>query len=176
MTRLFFLPLISATLAATAAQAADSVCQPMINASMKVFTTPVHLYMSKTAAYTGGKVESSETIYLNNSTYVYLRGKWQRSPITPQGLLEMRKKASALDPNTTCRQVREESVNGEVAVVYSVHRKTPEDQQDTQTWISKTRGLPLRTEIDLDVGGKLGKSHTNVRYDYTNVQAPGGVR
>jgi hypothetical protein len=33
--------------------------------------------------------------------------------------------------------------------------------------------LPLKAINDLDVGGgALGKSHTEIRYEYTNVTAP----
>jgi hypothetical protein len=32
--------------------------------------------------------------------------------------------------------------------------------------------LPLRSEIDMDVGGSMGKSHRSSRYEYSNVQPP----
>jgi hypothetical protein len=48
-------------------------------------------------------------------------------------------------------------VNGEAAAVYSQHVETENDKMDVQVWISKSKGLPLREELDVDVGGKLGK-------------------
>ena len=33
-------------------------------------------------------------------------------------------------------------------------------------WISKTRRLALREELDMDTGAKSGKSHHSVRYEY----------
>ncbi|HUI41545.1 MAG TPA: hypothetical protein VL523_06225 [Terriglobia bacterium] len=176
MTRLLFLSLISAALAAPTGQAVDPACRDVADAGLKVFTTPVHIFMTKTAAYERGKVTSSETIYLNNATYVYVNGKWRRSPTSPQSLLEMQKKEPGSDSTATCRRVREESVNGEAAVVYSTHYQTPDEKLDTQVWISKTRKLPLKGEVDMDVGGTMGKSHTDMRYDYKNVQAPAEVR
>ena len=69
---------------------------------------------------------------------------------------------------------REETVNGEAAVLYSVHQTVDGTMIDSQVWISKARGLPLKTELDMDVGGKLGKTHRSMRYEYTNVRASGG--
>jgi hypothetical protein len=35
--------------------------------------------------------------------------------------------------------------------------------------------VPLRTELDMDVGGSKGKSHMSMRYDYNNVHPPAGL-
>jgi hypothetical protein len=67
------------------------------------------------------------------------------------------KKENQNDTKITCRYLREESVNGEAAAVYSQHVETENDKMDVQVWISKSKGLPLREELDVDVGGKLGK-------------------
>ena len=68
--------------------------------------------------------------------------------------------------------VRDEAVSGEPATLYKVHNQTPDGTLDTQIWISKSRGLALKQINDLDVGGGArGKSHTETRYEYTNVTA-----
>ncbi len=167
--------MISAILAAASAQAANPGCQPVFDATAKVYSVPVHIYNSETAGYTGGKTRSGEAIYLHNATYVQINGKWRVSPVKQQELEEIRKKSQAEDRSTTCRVLRDEAVNGEAAVVYTLHRQTPDDKVDSQIWISKTRGLPIKLESDTDVGGMAGKSHTSTRYEYTNVQAPAGV-
>jgi hypothetical protein len=41
--------------------------------------------------------------------------------------------------------------------------------------VAKGSGLILRLEEDLDVGDG-DKRHISMRYDYTNVQAPAGVK
>jgi hypothetical protein len=97
--------------------------------------------------------------------------RWTRSKITPQDILQQKKETDN-NTKTTCRYLREESVNGEAAAVYSTHTETEDDKVDVQVWISKSNGLPLREELDVDVGGKLGKSHTSMRYEYGNVQPP----
>ena len=68
--------------------------------------------------------------------------------------------------------MREESLNGEPAAVYKVHSETEAAKTDGQVWISKSKGLPLRQELDMDVGGSAGKSHREMRYDYANVKPP----
>jgi hypothetical protein len=63
-------------------------------------------------------------------------------------------------------------MNGEATAEYTTHTETADMKSDTQVWISKSRGLPLRQDVDTDVGGKLGKSHVETRYEYDNVQPP----
>ena len=46
---------------------------------------------------------------------------------------------------------------------------------DAQTWISKSKGLPLKTEEDIDTGGG-DKRHMSIRYEYSNVRPPAGVQ
>jgi hypothetical protein len=59
--------------------------------------------------------------------------------------------------------------------VYGTHSERSDGghiTSDGQVWISKSRGLPLRDEIDIDSGGPAGKNHYSGRYEYTNVQPP----
>ena len=39
---------------------------------------------------------------------------------------------------------------------------------DSTTWISKAKGLPLHSDIDMEGG----KSHISTRYEYGNVKPP----
>jgi len=153
------------------AQAADGACQVVSDIGRKVLTTPTHIYTTRTAAFSGGKPTTSESIYAGGAIYVKVNDRWTRSKITPQDILQQKKET---DNNTkmTCRYLREESVNGEAAAVYSQHIETENDKMDVQVWISKSKGLPLREQLDVDVRGKLGKSHSSMRYEYGNVEPP----
>jgi hypothetical protein len=166
----------AAILAAASAFAADPACKTLGDANAKIYTIPTHIYMTETAVYTGGKARTSELIYLNNKTYILANGKWISSPVTPKDLEADRAKADDPGAGLTCRVVRDESVNGEAASLYSTHQQTPDFKTDSQVWISKSRGVPLKIEADTDVGGAAGKSHRVMRYEYSNVQAPAGVR
>jgi outer membrane lipoprotein-sorting protein len=169
MANLRLFPILVAVLASSSVNAADSGCKPTSEANAKILSIPTHLYMTDTA---GGKTRSSETIYLNNKTYFQVNSGWKATPLTDQA----KKETAALDPAATCRVVRDEAVNGEAATVYSIHRQTADDKSDSQMWVSKSRGVPLKLEMDIDVGGTAGKSHRTIRYEYTNVKAPASVQ
>ena len=83
--------------------------------------------------------------------------------------IENRKNAK----NISCHLLREDSVNGEPAQVFSAHDETEDGKTDATIWISKSRGLPLRKEEDIDTGGDpSGKTHFSTRYDYSNTSVP----
>ena len=73
--------------------------------------------------------------------------------------------------NVSCKYLRDESVKGESAAVYSTHNENEDTKEDGQVWVSKSKGLPLRQEEDVDIGYG-DKRHHSTRYEYTNVQAP----
>ena len=68
---------------------------------------------------------------------------------------------------TTCRYLKDAPVNGEMATVYSMHDESPKGTSDSQVWISKAKGLPLRSETDFS-----DKNHVSTRYEYGNVKPP----
>jgi hypothetical protein len=169
MHKLALFPL-AALLAGALPACAASGCDAVIAASQKVLRVPAHLYMTETAGFNGGKTRNAETIYLNGTMYTSLNGVWRKSPMTVQELADARKdNAKELG---ACTMVHDEMVGVEPATLYKVHTQTPDDTVDTQIWISKLRGLPLKQLSDLDVGGARGKSHTEIRYEYTGVNAP----
>lgn len=169
---------VFALLTAGSILAADPTCKSLADANAKIYTIPTHIYMTETAGSAGGTVRTRELIYLNNKTYVQVRGKWRASPVTQKDMEDIRKKSEADSLNKmTCRAVRDEAVNGEPAVLYRTHQQD-EDQTtiDSQIWISKSRGVPLKLEMDMNVGGIAGKSHRTMRYEYTNVRPPAGIQ
>ena len=169
MNKLFFLP-VAGLLTAVSPIRGASVCDTLIAATMKVLQVPSHLYMTQTAGFNGGKTTNAETIYLNGVTYVKVDGDWRKSPVSTKDLADMKKDSD--QKLSACSVVRDEAVGGEPATLYKVHNQTPDDTIDTQIWVSKLRGLPLKQVGDMDVGGARGKSHTEVRYEYSNVTAP----
>ena len=175
MTRLLVV-LLTAVTGISGVLGADAACKPAADAYIKLTTTPVHEYMSETAAYTGGKTRTSELVYVNHLTYIQVGGRWLVSPMGEKDRQKMRDAANDPKRSATCKVLGDEAVSGEAAVMYSIHQQTGENQIDTRVWISRTRGLPLKDERNMDVGGMAGKSHRATRYDYANVQAPAGVR
>ena len=164
--------LFAVTFLSPPAQAADGTCQAVSDVGRKVLTTQTHIYTTRTAAFhSGGKPTTSVTIYAGGAIFTNVNGHWTRSRITPQDILQQ-KKENQNEAKMTCRYLRDEPVNGEAAAVYSTHNETENGKVDVQIWISKSKGLPLREELDVDVGGKMGKSHSSMRYEYGNVQPP----
>ena len=148
---------------------AQASCQPVFDALTKVVTTPSHSYSTHTMH---DRATTSETIYTQGKAFIRVNGKWMTSPDGPKEILEQetenRKHGTA-----TCQVVRDESVNGTPATVYSLHSKAENATEEAQMWIAKRTGLPLREEMDIDVGGgNMGKSHISIRYEYGNIQPP----
>lgn len=166
---LFVLSLVVVGQAATAC-AADA-CQPVYNALTKLVTTPSHSYSVQTAPLVNGKQRTVETIYVQGKIYMLAQGKWMLSPVTPSDVLEQETE-NEKQGKSICQLMRNESVNGEAATVYSMRRKTDTANEDGLIWISKTSGLALRKEVDMDYGGKPGKMHLTARYEYSNVKPP----
>jgi hypothetical protein len=155
-----------------AVAAADATCQPMFDATIKIFAVPTHSYTSEILP--GGKSRNSEAIYANNAMYILYNGKWIHGTATPQAMLKLEQE-NMQNQKTSCRHVRDELVNGEVAALYAAHAENEDVKSDAQTWVSKSRGLPLKTEEDIDAGDGE-KRHISIRYDYSNVRPPAGVQ
>jgi hypothetical protein len=114
----------------------------------------------------GGKDFAIETIYANGNIYTRIGGKWSSVPMTPEGKKPQHDKAA-------CAYVKDELVNAEMTAVYSTHDVSPKGVTDTQVWISKSKGLPLRVEMDIKAGSQQTTAvHTSSRYEYDNVKPP----
>ncbi len=160
--------LIVALMASHFALAADS-CQPVFDAMSKVLVTPSRVFSKDgTGARDDAKPES-ESIYFGGAIYVKINDKWIRSKMTAQQMLDQEKE-NREHGSATCGYLRDEVAGGEAAAVYSARSENEGVKSDGQIWISK-KGLPLREELDIDVGDP-GKMHKSVRYEYSNVQAP----
>lgn len=166
---------ISAALAicsfVTPAFAADAACQRMFDAATKLLTVPAHSYT--TEILPGGKSHTAELIYANGAIYLNLRGKWTRSKMTPQDMIKQEQE-NIRNAKTSCQHVRDEAVNGEAAALYMAHSENDGVKSEAQVWISRSKGLPLRTEEDLDTGDGA-QQHISIRYEYGNIQPPADV-
>ena len=156
----------------------DPACKPLYEVSRKANLIPYHMYSTTVAGYNRNQPENSEMISTggaNGVIYVMVRGKWTRTRLTPGDLVKDKDEGASTAKNT-CRYLRDEALNGEAASVYNSHSDTEVGKVDTTIWISKSKGLPLREDIDIDVGGSMGKSHKSIRFEYGNVHPPAGVQ
>ena len=151
------------------ALAADS-CQPVFDALQKLVTIPSHSYTTSTSAK-GGTPRTAETIMVQDKKYIRANGKWMDTRVTTQEVLE-REKENEKSGKSSCQFVRSESFNGESASLYHLQRETENFKEDSQIWISTARGVPLREEQDIEMGGSIGKRHNSAHFEYTNIQPP----
>jgi hypothetical protein len=147
----------------------DSTCKAVLDASEKLFSIPYHSF---TTIDMNGKPTIGETISVGGAIYVMLNGKWSSGMVTLEEMKLRYEQNKKTVQNVSCKYVRDESVNGESAALYSTHEETAHGKNDNQMWISKSRGLILKQETDIDIGNGRPKSHFSGRYEYNNVQAP----
>ena len=152
----------------------DASCKPVFDAITRLVQTPNHQFLTQSSEATGGKPNSTEMIFTGKTTYLKHDGRWQTSTVTPEQTLK-RDAENRKNAKTDCRLLREVSVDGVSASLYSVHSATTFGTTDGQIWISKASALPLRQQIDLVVEGATGKNHVETRIVYTGVEAPPGA-
>jgi hypothetical protein len=94
-----------------------------------------------------------------------------RIPVISQDVLEQEKEKQQ-HGNATCQFLGSESVNGEAAMLYSMHREYEGVKEDAQMWVSRGSGLLLRVEEDVDNRGNKVKEHRSTRFEYRNIRPP----
>jgi hypothetical protein len=159
----------AATCFATAARADDVACKPVMDAMVKYLTTPSHAFVTTTGLATGGKPVKSETISTGTTQFFMFEGKWKRSRVTVQDLLDIEKDNAK---RAKCHIVRAESVASEPATLFAVHIDADVGNADEQLWISRRSGLPLRMDVDVRVDGDKVANHSSETMTYGNIQAP----
>lgn len=154
---------------------AGADCQPVYNAMQKLAITPVHEYVHQTAEFKSVPSDS-EVVITATAMYVQVAGKWKSMPYDPKKQARAIAESAATQ-HTVCTHQPDENVGGEAADFYATHDVQEEGTTvNGMLWISKSRGVPLHQTIDMNVGGKVGKSHTDLRFDYANLQAPSGAK
>jgi hypothetical protein len=143
--------------------AAQDGCKLVFDAMIKVFDTPTHAYVTMDV---NGKPQTVESIYVGGLIYTKYAGKWSAGTTTKE-IKEIDEKNRQTN-KTTCHYLNDEALNGEMAAVYSVHDVSPRSTSDSKTWISKSKGLPLRSETALEGD----RNHVSTRYEYGNVKPP----
>jgi hypothetical protein len=152
-------------------------CEAPLAAMNKLWQTPSHQYMTETAGYLNGKTRTSEIITTRTDRYLLVNGNWHHSAIGKEEIAQMIQANEENVRKDECHFVRDDTVNGEAAALYATRHVSEDDSSTTQLWISRKSGLPLKFEIDRDVGGgAMGKSHQSMRVDYSNVTAPPCVK
>ena len=149
----------------------DPNCQVIIDANNKFLTTPYHAYSTLSGAFTGGPPMNIEMIFVDGTLYTQANGQWSDKRLTEQDVKDMETSNRNTNEKASCQHVRNESVNGESTAVYSSHSENERGKSDLVSWISKSKGLILRLDLDV-VTPKGAKGHMSTRYEYSNIQKP----
>lgn len=159
---LFLIALAACTGTASAAYADDASCKPLMEATEKMSHTPYH----EVSTVDGKPVEK---IYTTTTLSIRVAGKWMTVPMTPQEVLESQRQSGSY---SNCKVLRTDTVEGQRATVYAVHRSspgTPYPNEEDQIWIGAS-GLILKTVTDLQGEGHKAHAESQMRFD--NVKAP----
>jgi len=142
--------------------ASDVGCKAVFEATLRQMQTPYHSYTTMMLV-PGAKPRLSEQINTGKILYLLTNGKWAVARITPEAMREQETE-NIKDSNAVCSVVRDEPVDGVNATLYKVHEERAGSASDSQVWISKANGLPLRMKMD--------EPAVDSRYSYSNVVAP----
>jgi hypothetical protein len=164
--------LCSAAVLISPAARAQSDCKIVRDAVDKLTTVPNHAYETETnPARPAEGASNHEVIHTGGTIYVLMNGKWKKSPMSEAQMRAQEQENWKNAKNVSCKHLRDESVKGESAALYSTHNEDADSKEDGQVWVSKSKGLPVREEQDVDLGSG-DKHHMSIRYEYNNVQAP----
>ncbi len=151
--------------------AAQADCKVILDAEEKGLNTPSHQYVT---GNTGGKAVTSELIYAAGNIYMLINGKWIPGGTTKD--VEQLMQKNLQNPKASkpvCSHLKDELVNGELAAVYTSSEVVASGSKvSSQIWISKTKGLPLRQDVDVETAGSKSKSHNSTRFEYGNIKPP----
>src|SRR5690348_3529750 len=110
---------------------AQNDCKIVRDAVGKLTTIPNHAYETETnPARPGSGATSHETIRTEDTIYVMTSGKWRKSPLTPAQMCAQEEENWKDAKNVSCKHVRDESVNGQSAAVYSTHNENEDTKED----------------------------------------------
>jgi hypothetical protein len=165
--------LLVATPSRARSQTVPAACRPLVDAELKAISTPHHMYETKSDGRSGQE-PMGELITAGGVTYVKAGGKWIRSPISLQAQIDQVNRNIATTKVYTCQRVGSETVAGMPATVYTLHTENADTKADARAWIGTGNGLMLK--LDESVDGTGTKSHYLIRYEYTNISAPAGVK
>jgi hypothetical protein len=160
----FIVPGLAASLAlfSVTGVAADAGCKAVFDATLRQLQTPYHSHTTMTLV-PGQKPHLSEQINTGKVLYLLTNGKWTVSKLSPQAMREQ-ETDNIKNSRTACSVVREEPVDGVSATLYRVHEERDGAASDSQIWISKANGLPLRVQSE--------EPAFDTHYSYSDVAAP----
>lgn len=165
--------LLASTLLGAAPANADAAdCASANKATLALEQIPNHQYVTSTDADSKGTATAMEIITLTDAKYMGSGGNWTKLSFNSQQAVREEQEKIDKAKQRTCRFLRDESIRGDATAVYSVHDETSGARSDTQIWVAKRNGLPVKLETDIYFNGTQSKTHISDRIELDNVKAP----
>jgi hypothetical protein len=156
-----------------AAHAGEADCTAILDAIVKMSTTPVRQKVS--ILMPGGRPPlQSEVLHTKDTMYMQVAGHWAARPYDGAKIAADARQALAASEHT-CSRDGSEPVDGQPATVYRMETATPKGKSQAKIWIAPTSGLPLRQHTILIEGATANGEH-DVHFDYINITPPPGVK
>lgn len=153
---------VSLSIFSVNAFSADSGCKALLDSMTRQLQIPYHSHTTMTLI-PGQPPRLSEQINTGKLLYIMTDGKWKLSKITPQDMRDQRAD-NIKNSNTSCSVVHDEPIDGVSATLYKVHEERDGESTDSQVWIAKANGLPVRVKSE----NPPFDSH----YSYSDVAVP----
>ncbi|MDQ2734739.1 MAG: hypothetical protein M3Y55_07065 [Pseudomonadota bacterium] len=147
---------------------AANTCDEVYQASIKTVQTPHHLYYTITQGTGTGKLPAGEAVYVGGIRYSKMDGKWRRGLGTPQEELEFAKEKVKMTMPDTCTRVGDETIGSQAVSVYKGHNNLAGNEQVFR--IFRSSGLLQSDTVS------QSDQVVEMRYEYTNVQAPANAQ
>jgi hypothetical protein len=158
--------LVAASLGALSSRAALADCPAIVNATLKMVTTPYRMVMDRDDS----THRHSEMIQTSDTTYMLIKDKWRAIPYDSQERLKDMKE-SASEQKISCESLGRETVDGQRTERYSAKTDLGENGSSAgDVWISVDTGLIVKEHLIHTDEGK--KTTADIRYDYSHVSAP----
>jgi hypothetical protein len=139
-------------------------CAPIVKAMEKTLQVD-----HSAVTQMGGR--TSTGITAGGVNYLQIDGVWKVSPISPQDNLKRSEENMHNAKAYTCQALPDSTIDGVAVANYRTHTEGQDAVVDSTISISKSTGLALSIENEMDTGGGA-KNHYVTRYSYTGIHAP----
>jgi hypothetical protein len=166
MRKTIVLVATAATFFALPALADD--CASMLNTMVAHVGTPYSATMVTQTP--GAAAKTMKTVSAGGMMYVQMPDGWKSMAMDPKETADMMRKAAAT-AKETCHRAGDEMMGGEMSAVYIAHVENQGNVSDNKVWISKSRNLVMKTDVQMKSG-----DHISMTFDYAHVTPPAGAK
>lgn len=153
------------TVTATAVAAEPGpACAPILKAMAKTL-------VADHATLTQSDGRTSNGITAGGVSYLQIGNVWKLSPLSPRDNQARSDENLRNAKSYVCQSLPDSIIDGVAVTNYRTRTQTEEAVVESKISISKSSGLAIQVDNDVDAG-EGNKSHYTTRYSYTGIHAP----